>query len=125
MCKLYRFEEFDKFCHSLLSCVLHKFKLECSGVFFFFSILSNVSSWVFLSGSLVKNLSVNTGDMGQSLGQEVPWRRKWQLTPIFLPDKPHGQRSLADYSPGGHKESDTTEQLTLLLLTKYIKILCF
>ena len=53
--------------------------------------------------------------------QEVwfdPWvmkillRRKWQSTPVFLPGKFHGQRSLVGYSPRGHKESDTTEQLT-------------
>ena len=30
-----------------------------------------------------------------SLGQENPWRRKWQPTPVFLPGKSHGQRSLA------------------------------
>ena len=42
----------------------------------------------------------------------IPWRRKWQLTPVFLSRKFHGQRSLAGYSPWGHKESDTTEQLT-------------
>ena len=40
-------------------------------------------------------------------------RRKWQPTPVFLPGESHGQRSLAGYSPWGHKESDTTEQLTL------------
>ena len=28
-----------------------------------------------------------------------PWRRKWQPTPVFLPGKSHGQRSLAGYSP--------------------------
>ena len=33
----------------------------------------------------------------------------WQLTPVFLPGKLHGWRSLADYSPWGRKESDTTE----------------
>ena len=37
------------------------------------------------------------------------WRRKWQLTPVFLPGKSHGQRSLAGYSPCDCKESDTTE----------------
>ena len=37
---------------------------------------------------------------------------KWQPTPVFLPGKSHGQRSLADYSPWGLKESDRTEQLT-------------
>ena len=39
------------------------------------------------------------------------WRRKWQPTPVFLPGESHGQRSLTDYSPWGHKESDTTKQL--------------
>ena len=37
------------------------------------------------------------------------WRRKWQPTPIFLPGKSHGQRSLVGYSPWGCKESDMTE----------------
>ena len=39
------------------------------------------------------------------------WRRKWQPTPVFLPGKSHGQRSLAGYSPWGRKESETTEWL--------------
>ena len=37
--------------------------------------------------------------------------QKWQPTPVFLPGKSHEWRSLAGYSPWGHKESDTTEQL--------------
>ena len=41
--------------------------------------------------------------------RKIPWSRKWQPTPVFLPGKFHGQRSLAGYSPWGHKESDTTE----------------
>ena len=41
----------------------------------------------------------------------TPWRRKWQPTPVFLPGESHGQRSLVGYSPRGHKESGTTEQL--------------
>ena len=40
----------------------------------------------------------------------IPWRRKWQPTPVFLPRESHGQRSLAGYSPWDRKESDTTEQ---------------
>ena len=40
----------------------------------------------------------------------MPWRRKWQPTPVFLPGKSHGQRSLEGYSPWGHKESDRTER---------------
>ena len=38
-------------------------------------------------------------------------RRKWQPTPVSLPGKSHGQRSLVGYRPWGSKESDTTEQL--------------
>ena len=34
---------------------------------------------------------------------KIPWRRKWQSTPVFLPRELHGQRSLAGYSPWGHK----------------------
>ena len=45
----------------------------------------------------------------QSLGGEVPWRRNWKPTPLFLTGKSQGQRSMAGYEPGGQKESDTTE----------------
>ena len=41
--------------------------------------------------------------------RKIPWRRKGQPTPVFLPGESHGQRSLAGYSPRGHEESDTTE----------------
>ena len=43
----------------------------------------------------------------------ILWRRKWQPTPILLPGKSHGWRSLLGYSPWGCKESDTTERLHL------------
>ena len=42
---------------------------------------------------------------------KIPWRRKWQPTPVFLPGESHGGRSLVGYSPWGRKESDTTELL--------------
>ena len=38
-------------------------------------------------------------------------RRQWHPTPVPLPGKSHGWRSLVGYSPWGHKESDTTERL--------------
>ena len=41
--------------------------------------------------------------------RKIPWRRKWQLTPVFLPGESHGLRSLEGYAPWGHEESDTTE----------------
>ena len=40
----------------------------------------------------------------------ISWRRKWQPTPVFLPEKSHGQRSLVGYSPWGCKELDTIER---------------
>ena len=42
---------------------------------------------------------------------KILWRRKWQLTPVFLPGESHGRRSLVGYSPRGHKRSDMTERL--------------
>ena len=38
-------------------------------------------------------------------------RRQWHPTPVLLPGKSHGQRSLVGCSPWGHEESDTTERL--------------
>ena len=47
---------------------------------------------------------------------KIPWRRKRQPTPLFLPGEFHGQKGLAGYSPWGHKELDTTEWLTYFLI---------
>ena len=64
----------------------------------------------------LKNLPTNAGDTGRrcefnpQVGK-IPWRRKWQPTPVFLPGKSHEQRSLACCRLWGHKESDMTEQL--------------
>ena len=43
--------------------------------------------------------------------RKIPWRRRWQSTPVFLPGKSHGQRSLVGYGPQGHKELDKIKQL--------------
>ena len=40
---------------------------------------------------------------------KIPWRRKWQPSPVFLPGEFHGQRSVVGYSPWGCTESDRTE----------------
>ena len=45
-------------------------------------------------------------------GGKMPWRRKWQPTPVFLPGESHGQKSPMGYSPRGCKELDTTEWLS-------------
>ena len=40
----------------------------------------------------------DTADTGSIPGvRKIPWRRKWQPTPVFLPGESHGQRGLADY----------------------------
>ena len=46
---------------------------------------------------------------------KIPWRRKLQPTPVFLPREFHGHRSLVGYSTCGHKQLDMTEKLTLSL----------
>ena len=51
--------------------------------------------------------------------RKIPWRREWQLTPVFLPREFRGQRSLAGYSLWGCKESDMTERLTLSLSQQF------
>ena len=66
----------------------------------------------FPGGSNGKESSCN---QVQYLGQEDPWRRKWQPTPVFLLEESHGLSSLVGYSQWGGKESDTTKQLTLSL----------
>ena len=70
-----------------------------------------------LSGGLdSKESACNARDQDLIPGlRRSPGERKWQPTPIFLPGESHGQRRLASYSPWGHKESDMTGQLTLLL----------
>ena len=62
---------------------------------------------------MVKNPPASIGDMGSIRGLvgKIPWKKKWQPTSVFLTRESHGQRSLEDYSPRGHKESDTTEHI--------------
>jgi len=53
---------------------------------------------------MVKNQPANVGDRGRTrqfdpwVGK-IPWRKKWQPTPVFLPGESHGQRSLVGCSP--------------------------
>ena len=71
-------------------------------------------TYFFTVSSVVKNLPSmrrNRRHRFDSWVMKIHWRRKWQPTPAFSPGKSHGQRSLVGYSPCGHKESETTEQL--------------
>ena len=65
---------------------------------------------IVLVAQTVKNLPAMQETQVQSLFQEDPLE-KGMATPVFLPGKSHGQRSLVGYSPWCPKESDTTEQL--------------
>ena len=66
---------------------------------------------------MVKNLPAIWGGGGIDF-RKIPWRKAWQPPPVFLPGESHGQRSLAGYRSWGHKESDTTEQLTIVMQRK-------
>ena len=67
----------------------------------------------YLVAQVVKKSACNAG----SRFGLIPWQREWLPTPVFLPGEFHGHRSLVGYSPWGHKELDTIEQLTLPLFT--------
>ena len=54
--------------------------------------------------------------------RKIPWRRKLQPIPVFLPWKSHGQKSLADYSPWGHKQAKVVN--TIYLSLKVAKSRC-
>ena len=82
----------------------------------------------------LRYLAIRDGFLGGSAGKEpawqyrrlkrceldpwvrkIPWNRKCQPVPVFLPGESHEQRHLAGYSPWRHKESDTTENTSMQL----------
>ena len=119
--------------------VCRRFKRE--GIYVYIQLI-----WASLVAQMVKNLPAMQETWMRSLGGisgKMPWRREWQPTPVFLPGKFHGERSLVDYSAWGSKGLDTTEQLnhhrdtvakqsdtpfippfTLLLFCVFISFLC-
>ena len=72
---------------------------------------------------MVKRLPVMQETWVRSLGQKIPWRRKRQPTPAFLPGKSHGQSSLIGNSSWGRKELDTTRRLHFFTLWPAILLL--
>ena len=83
--------------------VVHKFVFTLNAVCFRF--------YFSLVAQKVKNLPAIQETGFDPWLRKIPQRKKWQLTPIFLPGEVHGQRSLVGFSPWGRKELDTTEQL--------------
>ena len=69
-----------------------------------------MKSWACQVALVVKNLPAKAGDSWlDPWVRNIPWGRAWHHTPVLLPGESHGQRSLAGYSPEGHKELDLTE----------------
>ena len=99
----------------------------CPGAFSLvvFTLLSSVLCFLegtYLTASLVAQPVRNPPAMQEtqvpSRVGKIPWSREWQPTPIFLPGKSHGRRSLVRHSPWGHRESDTAERLSLTSFTR-------
>ena len=84
--------ENDMVIHILRTCL-------CENIHYFLNVVTQT----------IKNLLGMQETWVQFLGGEIPWSRKWQPTPVFLPEEFHGQRSLVGYSPWDHKKLDTTE----------------
>ena len=85
----------------------------------------NKSPKIFPGGASGEELPANAGDSEdagsiprswRSLVGKVPWSRKWQPIPVFLPGKFHGWRTLVGYSPWGCKESHVTEHKQWLVM---------
>ena len=65
----------------------------------------------FPGGSDGKVSDCNAGDQGSIPGSGISsGRKKWQPTPVLLPEEFYGQKTLVGDSPWGRKESDTTER---------------
>ena len=60
---------------------------------------------------MVKHLLTMWETWVRSLSEDDPLEKEMATTPVLLPGKSHGQRSVVGYSPWGHKELDTTKQL--------------
>ena len=70
----------------------------------------HVSFSTLVNGSDGKASAHNEGRLGfDPWVGKIPWRRKWQPTPVFFPGESQGQRSLVGCRLWGRTESDTTE----------------
>ena len=75
---------------------------------FWIDSFEHLRRWGFPCGSAGKESACNVGDLGLIPVGKIPWRREPLPTPVFWPGEFHGL-----YSPWGHKELDTNEQLSL------------
>ena len=76
--------------------------------------VDSITNYSHTAGSAVKTPPADAGDLGLiSRVVKIPWTRKWQPAPVFMPGKSHGQRSLVGYGPRGCK------RIRHKLVTKY------
>ena len=78
--------------------------------------------WTSQPELVVKKPPANAGDIWDVGGfdpwvRKIPWRRKWQPTPVFLPGESHGQRSLVGHSSWGPKRMTWLKHTHLILST--------
>ena len=78
-----------------------------------YMMMSAAQVWASLVAQRIKCLPAMQETRFDPWVGKIPWRREWQPSPVLLPGESHGQRSLAGYSPWGHKELDMTERLHL------------
>ena len=74
-------------------------------------------SWWFLNNKVKRDFSSFSFIARSAI---LVRRRQWQPTPVFLPGKSHGQRSLVGYSPWDGKESDTPRRLSMPAVHMYV-----
>ena len=87
-------------------CLLHFFLFTKTGIFQYVSAKPfTQTSWLRGKESARQFRRLGRHGFEPQVGK-IPWRRKWQLTQVFLPGESHGQRSLADCSPWGCKKSN-------------------
>ena len=80
-------------------CVCVKINVEGDNIFLLYVYL-----WVSQVALVVKNLLANAGDRRKRRGFDpwvgkIPWKKKWQPTPVFFPRESHGHRSLTCCAP--------------------------
>ena len=98
------------------------FTTEPPGKFSIYDLIRSISSE--LVAQTIKRLPAVQETRVRSLGWEDPLEKEWQPSPVLLPGKFRGLRSLVGYSPWGCKESDTTERLHFTSSKELVLRLC-
>ena len=83
----------------------------------------DISVWTAqLLGTYIRKKYINLVAKAPWVGK-IPWRMKWQSTPVFLPGKSHGQGSLAGYSPRGCKsQTRVSHKTTMEVASEFVSI---